>query len=93
MGEGNHAFGFHEAEGVRVGAVIVFVVSPLAVVAVLAGWAVPNSVVRMDLLAETTAMGEWKGSFGVAGRHFLVVVLRHGEPPEAVIAGVFYSRG
>ena len=93
MGEGNHTLRFSETEGMWVGASVVCVIPSLAVVAVFAGWAVPDSVGRVDLFAEMAAMGKWKGFLGAAGRHFLIVVLRHGVPPEAVITSVFYSRG
>ena len=52
VGERNHALGLGEAEGVGVRAVIVSVVTPLAVVAVLACWAIPDGVSRVELFAE-----------------------------------------
>ena len=62
MSEGDHTLGFCETEGVGIRAVIVFVVSPLTVVAVLADWTVPDSVGGMELFAEAAVVREWKGS-------------------------------
>ena len=42
-------------------AVVAGVVTPLAVVAVLACWAIPDRVSGLKLFTETTAMGEWCG--------------------------------
>ena len=69
------------------------VVTPLAVVAVLACWAVPDSVGRMELSAEATMVREWERMIGAAGQCVVIVVLGHGEPLEAVVVSVFYSCG
>ena len=66
---------------------------PLAVVAILACWAVPDSMGRVDLSAEATAVREWERAIGAAGRCVVVVVLGHGVPLEAVITSVFFGRG
>ena len=93
MSEGDHTLRFRETEGVGIGTVVVFVVSPLAVVAVLSDWTVPDSVGGMELFAEAAAVREWKGSLRVAGRRFLVVILGHGVPPEVMLTSVFYCCG
>ena len=67
-------------------------VASLAVVAVCTHWAFPDSVGGVKLFAETAAVWKGKGSSRTAGRHFFVVVLGHGEPPETVVTGVFYCR-
>ena len=69
-----------------------FVVTSLAVVAVRAHWAFPNSVGRVKLFTKAAAVGKWKGSSRTASWHFFVVILGHGEPPETVVMGVFYCR-
>ena len=69
-----------------------FVVTSLAVVAVCAYWAFPDSVGRVKLFAEMAAVWEWEGSSGTTGRHLFVVILGHGEPSKAVVTGVFYCR-
>ena len=45
------------------GVVAVFakMVAPLAVMAVLTGWAVPDRVFGLKLLTEAAAVGEWCG--------------------------------
>ena len=88
VSEGNHAFGFHETEGVGIRTVIVFVVSPLTVVAVLTNWTVPDSVSGMDLFAEAAAVREWEGSLRAAGQRFLIVIFGHSMPPEVMLTGV-----
>ena len=93
MGEGDHALGLRETKRVRVRASVMFVVVSLAVVTVVASWAVPDGVGGVELFAKTAAMREWEGPSGMAGWHFFVVVLRHGVPPEAVTTSVFYGRG
>ena len=40
-------------------AVVTGVVAPLAVVTVLACWAIPDCVFGLELLTEAAAMGEW----------------------------------
>ena len=82
MSEGDHTLGFREAEGVGIGAVVVFVITPLAVVAVPACWAVPDGVGGVELFTEATAVREWEGSLRTTGRYFFVVILRCSEPPE-----------
>ena len=67
-------------------------ITPLAVVAVLTNRTVPDGVGRVELFTEAAAVWKWKGSSRAAGRHFFVVILGHGEPSEAVVAGVFYCR-
>ena len=42
-------------------------VASLAVVAVLAGWAVPDSMLGLELFAEVAAVGEWEGFSGLTG--------------------------
>ena len=93
MSEGDHTLRLHKAEGVRIGAVVVFMVVPLAVVAVLVCWAVPDSVGRMELFAEVTVVREGEGSIGVAGRRVVIVILWRGEPPEVMLTSIFYSGG
>ena len=93
MGEGNHAFRFSEAEGMRIGTVVMSVVASLAIVAVLANRAIPDGVVGLELLTKVTAVREWEGTCGPAGGCFFVVILGHGEPAEAVVVGVFYGCG
>ena len=51
------------------------VIASLAVVAVLASWAVPDGVGRVDLFAEAAAVWKGKGSSRTASRQFVVVVL------------------
>ena len=92
MGKGNYALRLDKTERVGVGAIVVGVVAPPAVVTVLANWAVPDGVGRMELSTEATAVWEGKGSSRSAGRHFLVMILWHSEPPETVVTGVFYRR-
>ena len=77
--------------GVR--AIVVSMITSFAVVAILACWAVPDSMGRVDLSAKATVVREWERASGTAGRCFLVVVLGHGEPPEAVVVSVFYGCG
>ena len=72
---------------------MVCVIASLTVVAVLASWAVPDGVGRVELFAEAAAVWERKRSPSSTGRHFFVVVLGHGEPSETVVAGIFYRRG
>ena len=67
-------------------------IAPLAVVAVLASWELPDGMVRVELFTEAATVWEWKGASRTAGRHFFVVVLGHGEPSETVVACVFYGR-
>ena len=43
-------------------AIFASVVAPLAVVAVLVRWAVPDSMVGLELSTEAAVMGEWRGS-------------------------------
>ena len=93
MSEGNYALRLGETDRVRVRAILMLVIAPLAVVAVLASWAIPDGVGRVELLAEAASVWEGKGSSRTASRHFFVMVLGHGEPPKAVVAGVFYRRG
>ena len=59
MSKGYHTFRLGEAEGMQVGALVTSVVTSLAIMTVLAGGAVPDSVPRMDLSAEMASMGEW----------------------------------
>ena len=93
MGERDYALRFGETNRVGVRAIGVCVIAPLAVVAVLSNWAVPDGVGRVELSTEAAAVWNWKGSSRAAGWHFFVVILGHGEPLEAVVAGVFYCRG
>ena len=93
MGERNYALRLGETNRVGFRAIGVCVITPLAVVAVLANWAVPDGVGRVELFTEAAAVWKWEGSSRAAGRHFFVMILGHSEPPEAVVAGVFYCRG
>ena len=90
MGKRNYALRLCEANRVGIRAVGVFVIAPLAVVAVLANWAFPDGVVRVELFTEAAAVWKGKGSSRTASRQFFVVILGHGKPPEAVVAGIFY---
>ena len=92
MGKRNHALRLGETDGVGVRAIGVFVITPLAVEAVCANWAFSDGVGRVELFTEAAAVWKWEGSSRAAGRHFFVVILGHGEPPETVVAGVFYCR-
>ena len=89
----NHTLGFHETEGVGVGTVIVGVVASFAIVTILAYGAVPDSMGRMDLFAEATAVREWEGSLRAACQCVLIVILGHGVPPEVMVMGIFYGCG
>lgn len=93
VSEGDHTLRLGEAERVRVRAVVVSVVAPLAVVTVLAYWTVPDSMGRLKLFAEAASVREWKGSGGTTGLRVVVVVLWHGIPPETVAMSVFYGGG
>ena len=93
MGERNNALRLGETNRVGVRAVGVFVITSLAVEAVLANWALPDGVGRVKLFTEVAAVWEWKGSLGAAGQHFFVVILGHGKPLETVVAGIFYCGG
>lgn len=93
MGEGDHALGFGETEGVGVGAIVVSMVVSLAIVTVFTSGAVPHSVFGLELFAEATAVGEWEGFIGAAGRGIVIMVLGHGEPPEVVLMSILHSRG
>ena len=59
MGEGNHTFRLGKAKGMWVWTIFVRVVAPLAIMAVLACWAVSDGVVGVDLSAEVAAVREW----------------------------------
>ena len=93
VGERNHTLGLGGAEGVGVRAVIVSVVAPLAVVAVLACWAIPDSVSRVELFAEVAPVREGEGLSGVTSLHVVVMILWHGVPLEVMVVSVFYSCG
>ena len=67
MSEWDHTLRLGEAEGVGVRAVVVSMVVPLAVVTVLACRAVPDSMLRLELFAEATAVGELEGFSGLTG--------------------------
>ena len=58
MGERDYTLRLHETKGVRVGASVVGMVSPFALVAILADRAVPDSVGGLELFTKTAAMGE-----------------------------------
>ena len=60
--------------GVR--AIVVCVIASLAVVAVLASWAVPDGVGGVDLFTEAAAVWKGKGSSRTAGRHFFVTLCK-----------------
>ena len=91
VGKGNHALGLGEAKGVRVRTIFVRVVASLAIMTVFTCRAVPDGMGRMKLSAKATTVGKRKRASGAAGWHLIVVVLRHGKPPEAMVARVFYS--
>ena len=80
VSEGDHTLGFSKAKGVTVGTVVVGVVVSLAVETVLAYGAIPDSVVRVKLFAESTSVGEWKGSSGMTSLRIIVMILQHGIP-------------
>ena len=65
------------------GVVAVFaeVVAPLAVVAVLVGWAIPDCVSGLKLSTEAAAVREGCGFGCTAGLGVVVMVLWHGVPP------------
>ena len=93
VGKGDYTLRFGKTKGVGVRAVFMSVVASLAVMAIPACWAVPNSVGGVELSAKATAVREWERASGTAGQCLVVVVLGHGEPLEAMIASVFYSCG
>ena len=72
---------------------MVFVIAPLAVMAICAYGTFPYSVSRVKLFAKAATMWEWEGSSRTTGRHFLVVVLGCRKPSKTVVAGVFYRCG
>ena len=88
----NYALRFSEANRVGIWTIVVCVIASLAVVAVLASWAVPDGVGGVKLFTEAAAVWKGEGSSRTASRHFFVVVLWHGEPSETVVMGVFYRR-
>ena len=93
MSERDYTLRFGETNRVGIGTLVVFVVAPPAVVTVLAGRAVPNGMGGVELSAEAAAVWKGKGSSRTTSRHFFIVILGHGEPPEAVVTGVFYCCG
>ena len=92
MGERNYALALGKTKGMRIGTSVVFVVASLAVVAVRTHGAFPDSVVGVKLFTKAATVWKWEGLSRTAGRHFFVVILGHGEPPETVVTGVFYCR-
>ena len=93
MSKGDHTLGLCKAKGVRVMAVVMCMVTSLAVMAILACWAIPDGVGRVELFAEVTAMGEGEGSLGATSLCVIIVVLWRCEPLEVVLASIFYSGG
>ena len=77
------------------GVVAVFakVVAPLAVVTVLAGWAIPDRVFGLELLTEVAAVREWRGFGGAASLGVVIMVLWHGMPPYVAFVCVGNSCG
>ena len=76
-----------------VGAVVASVVACFTVMTVLACQAVPDGVSGVDLFAEATSMGEWKGSGGATSWCILVMILWHSIPMEVPVVGVSYCCG
>ena len=72
------------------GVVAVFaeVVASPAVMAVFAGWAIPDHVSGLELLTEAAAVREGCRFGGAAGLGIVVVVLGHGVPPYVAFACV-----
>ena len=92
MGKRDYALRLGETNGVGVQAVGVLVITPLAVEAVRTNRTLPDSVGGVELFTKAAPVWKWEGLSGAAGWHFFVVILGHGEPPETVVAGVFYGR-
>ena len=88
MSEGNNALRLREAEGVGVVAVLAEMVASSAIVTILSGRAVPDRVLGLELTTEAATVGEWSGSRRTTGLRVVVVVLRHGVPPDATFVGV-----
>ena len=65
----------------------------IAVVTVLAGWAIPDRVFGLELPAETAAVREWSRLGGAAGLGVIVMILRHGMPPYVAFTCVGNSCG
>ena len=65
-------------------------IAPLTVVTVLASWAVPDGVGRVELFTEAAVVWKGKGSSRAASRQFFVVVLGHGEPSKTMVPSIFY---
>ena len=74
-------------------AVVAGVVASSAVVAVLAGWAIPDHVSGLELLTKMAVMGEWCWFGGAAGLCVVIVVLWHGVPPYVALVCVGNCRG
>ena len=80
MSERNYTLRLGKTEGVRVGAVVMSVVTSLAVEAVFLCRAIPNGVIGMKLFAESTPMREWEGSSGMTSLRIVIIILWHGMP-------------
>ena len=93
VSEGNYTFRLGEANGMRVGAVVVSMIASLAIETILASGTLPNSVLGLKLSTKMTAVGEGEWMGGAASRCFFVVILWHSVPPEAMITSVFDGRG
>ena len=64
-----------------VGAVLMSVVTSLAVKTVFVYWAIPDSVSGLELLTEVAPMREREGLDGVTSLHIFVMKLWHDIPP------------
>ena len=80
MSEWDYALRLGEAEGVRIGAIVVSVVVSFTIEAVFACRAIPDGVVRVQLLTKLTPMGEWEGFSGMTSLCIIVMILWHGIP-------------
>ena len=64
----------------RVGAVVMSVVVSFAIETVFPCWAIPDSVIGVELLTKSTPMREWKGSSGTTSLCIVIMILWHGIP-------------
>ena len=62
------------------GTLVVSMVVSLAVVAVLACWAIPDGVSGADLLTEVAPVREWKGSGGATSWSIMLRYCRNVRP-------------
>ena len=61
VSEGDYTLRLRKANGVGIVAVLAKVVAPLAIMAVLACWAIPDSMAGLELSTKAAAVGEWSG--------------------------------